>query len=104
MTAAFPVGAKAYGQSLRAATETERVAGTDKTGAYVQRACGRKCVALVEFVASHRMDDVAGVSRIFKRFVCKLHAERFARRYDLQLPPPLPVDQRLLPFWNGPRP
>jgi len=108
VSAGFPIGARAYGHSLRSATESERVAGTNPVdGTYVWRACGRRCLALIEFVATHRLDDVAGVSRLFKRYVCRAHAERYARRYTLTLPPPLPVDQALLPFYAvvepGPR-
>jgi len=86
VSASFPVGARAYGQSLRCATADEHIAGTNPVdGTYVLRACGRQCGAPVEFVATHRLDDVHQVPRLFRRYICRVHAERYAKRYHLEM-------------------
>jgi len=100
VSASFPLGARAYGQSLRCATADEQIGGTNPVdGTYVRRACGRKCGAPIAFVATHRLDDTAGVPRLFRRYVCRVHAERYAKRYQLAMPFPPRTDQALLPFY-----
>jgi len=94
-----------WGHSIRAATATERVSGTDTTGGWIRRGCGRRCAEPVAFRLSYYLTvqstsrAAAEHPRLVVRYACPVHAARFAKLYHLVVPSPwLPVDQALLPF------
>ena len=96
----YATGVGAFGYKMRRATADEQIGGTNPVdGTYVARACSARCVAPVEYVGLYYLTGVDHRPRLHRRFLCTHHAERFARRHQVALPPPLTTDQSLLPFY-----
>lgn len=69
------------------------------SGAWTARTCGRTCGEPIIYRVTYRVTGVDARQRQYERFMCPVHAERYARRWGLVLPGPAPtVDQALLPF------
>ena len=86
-----------WGHKIRPATADER--SVWRGSAWASGQCRRQCAHAVAFRVSYYVTGPDKRPRLHKRFVCSTHAERFAQRFGLRLPPAdPPVDQALLPF------